>query len=385
MLKPAPLWRDTLLVRLLVLLWATLVLSHTAAFLVVTQLAIPLTKPRMEPSHSLHAAHNRPSVVFPSLPPADMPVLQESSTTPSPGLPLPILLLDYGIRLVVMGLGAWWGARWISRPVKRLISAAQAMTTALEQGQEPTVLDARGDTVEAQQAAAIFNQLSGELYRAFRSRELLFATVSHDLRTPMTRIRLRLESEPGPKELTQCIQDIAHMDHMVDSALTMLRQHTQHQACQPVRMDVLLQALIDDCEDMELPVFWSVASTDAAVTAMADPLALRRVLDNVVHNALRHATDVRLTLRQEPQTSTVVIVVEDNGSAIAAPQLKQLERMLKTGSYNNAVPNWTPEGNGLGLYIARDLMRLQGGSINLENRTEGEGGLRVTIRLSAAR
>lgn len=368
-------WRDTLFARLFLLLWATLVLSHVVAFGVVTQAVIPLTKPRIEAASS---DHTRPPVVFPSLPPAGIAVLQAPSA-PQQGLPWPVLLLDYALRLSVMGLGAWWGARWLSRPVQRLVDAAQGMTQALERGQTPKTLDATGDTIEAQQAAAVFNRLSDDLYRAFRSRELLFSTVSHDLRTPMTRMRLRLESQPGPTELALCIRDIAQMDEMVGSALALVRQRTQQQACQPVRLDALLHALVDDCEDMALPVHWSTADPPVAITAMADPLALRRVLDNVVHNALRYAKRVELALHQEPQRGTVAVTVEDNGPGIAAPQL---ERMASGNPYDASQQDWTPAGHGLGLYIAHDLMRLQGGSIDLENRNEG--GFLVTLRLRLA-
>lgn len=368
-------WQDTLFARLFVLLWATLVLSHAVAFGVVTQVVIPLTKPPIEAASS---DHTRPPVVFPSLPPADMPVLQ-ARAAPQQGLPWPVLLLDYALRLAVMGLGAWWGARWLSRPVQRLVDAAQDMTQALERGQTPKTLNATGDTVEAQQAASVFNRLSDDLYRAFRSRELLFSTVSHDLRTPMTRMRLRLESQPGPAELALCMRDIAQMDEMVGSALAMLRQRTQQQACQPVRLDALLQALADDCEDMNMPVHWTAADPPAATTAMADPLALRRVLDNVLQNALRHATRVELALHQEPQIGTVAITIEDNGPGIAK---SQLECMGSSNPYDASMQGWTPAGHGLGLYIAHDLMRLQGGSIDLANHNEG--GLRVTLRLRQA-
>lgn len=378
------LWQDTLFARLFVLLWATLVLSHAVAFVVVTQLAIPLTRPGVVAD----GAHQpRPAVVFPSLPPAGG---SASSELPArhddlPGLPLPLLLLDYAIRLLVMGLGAWWGSRWLALPVKRLVNAAHAMGSALEQGQPPPPLDEKRGTVEAQQAATVFNRLATDLYTAFRSRELLFATVSHDLRTPMTRIRLRLESHPGPAEVAQCIADIAQMDELVRSALAMVRQSAGSQALQPTRIDALLQAVVDDYADMGQPLVWPEAQTTPPITALADPLALRRVLDNVIQNALRHASQVQLSLWFAPDTATVTIALEDDGPGMAESQLASLlapaaPAMGLQGSVSgHGSAQAGGQGSGLGLYIAHDLMRLQGGSMVLTNRPEG--GLRVEIRL----
>ena len=378
------LWQDTLFARLFLLLWATLVLSHAVAFVVVTQLAIPLTRPSVA-ADGTH--HPRPAVVFPSLPPAGG---SASSELPArhddmPGLPLPLLLLDYAIRLLVMGLGAWWGSRWLALPVRRLVNAAHAMGNALEQGQPPPPLDEKRGTVEAQQAATVFNRLATDLYTAFRSRELLFATVSHDLRTPMTRIRLRLESHPGPAEVAQCIADIAQMDELVRSALAMVRQSAGSQALQPTRIDALLQAVVDDNADMGQPLVWSEAQTTPPITALADPLALRRVLDNVIQNALRHASQVQLSLWFAPDTSTVTIALEDDGPGMAESQLARLlapaaPAMGLQGSVSgHGSAQAGGQGSGLGLYIAHDLMRLQGGSMVLTNRPEG--GLRVEIRL----
>ena len=293
-----------------------------------------------------------------------------------PGLPLPVLLLDYAIRLLVMGYGAWWGSRWLTLPVKRLVKAAHAMGSALEQGQQPSLLDESQGTVEAQQAAAVFNRLSSDLYQAFRSRELLFATVSHDLRTPMTRIRLRLESQPGPAEVAQCINDIAQMDELVRSALAMVRMRDGAKAMQPTRIDALLQAVVDDYAEMGAQLEWPESAATPPVTAMADPLALRRVLDNVIQNALRHATCVHVALGGKSADNAVTITVEDNGPGITEAQLARMSEFI---AHTANTPS-SGQGSGLGLYIAQDLMQRQGGSLVLINRPEG--GLRVFIRLA---
>ncbi len=364
-------WHDTLFARLFVLLWATLLLSHAVAFVVVTEVAMPLYA---SPVSAPWSDRPRPQIIFPSLPPAGAGEHVDSPAVhPMPGLPLPLLLLDYAIRLLVMGLGAWWGSRWLTQPVSRLVQAAHQMSTALEQGQQPTPMDERQGTIEAQQAARVFNRLSMDLYKAFRSRELLFATVSHDLRTPMTRIRLRLESQPGPLEVAQCINDIAQMDELVRSALALAR--LQAQALQPTRIDAVIQAVVDDYEERGAQVHWPGSADAPALTALADPLALRRVLDNVVQNSLRLATELQIALYCTLDQNSVVITLDDNGPGIDEAQLV---RVFEPGvRATNAQSDH--HGHGLGLYIAQDLMRRQGGSIALSNRPEG--GLRVVIQL----
>lgn len=114
--------------------------------------------------------------------------------------------------------------------------------------------------------------------------------------------------------------------------------------------------------------------------ATAEPVALRRVLDNVVNNALRHATHVRFSLGLEPECGTVAILIEDNGPGMA---LSQLTQMPAVPQHYVTASEEAPVGYGLGLYIAHDLMRLQGGSMSLENLPEG--GLRVTLRLVCAK
>lgn len=366
------LWSDTLFARLLVLLWVTLVISHAVAFVVVTQVVIPMTV-----TPAAHGPdHPRTPIVFPSLPPVgttehiDLPAGHEL-----PGLPLPLLLLDYAIRLLVMGLGAWWGSRWLTQPVSRLVEAAHKMNTALAQGKQPQPMDASRGTVEAQQAAAVFNRLAMDLYKEFRSRELLFATVSHDLRTPMTRMRLRLESQPSPADIGHCINDIAEMDSLVRSALALVRQQHENTTLQPTRIDAVVQAVVDDFVETGARVDWPDAATAPVIATQADPMALRRVLDNVIQNALRHASCVRIALCVEPQHHSVAIVLDDDGPGIDEADLSRVfDPNLRA---TNAVSG--SQGNGLGLYIAQDLMQRQGGSIALNNRPEG--GLRVTLRL----
>ncbi len=198
-------WQDTLFKRLFLLIWGCLIVSHFVAFYVVTRLALPAPE-----SASGTTAGRPPMPALGSLPPTPG-VPTHGPTRPAPGagpsagppsrvLPMGALLLDYGIRAVLIGVAAWFGARWLSAPVRRLVSASQALTHSLSHNQPVPQLDERQGTVEVREATRVFNTMAGRLGHEFRGRGLLMASISHDLRTPLTRMRMRLEAlAPDPR------------------------------------------------------------------------------------------------------------------------------------------------------------------------------------------
>lgn len=166
---------DTLFLRLFVLMWATLVLSHLLAF----TLAVPSLGP---PPGDVGAPGARP-------PPPALPSLP-------PDLPAKALWLDYALRAAVIGVGALLGARWLSAPMRRLSRAADGLAAALASGRTPTPLDSTRGTAEVRAAAAVFNTMAQRLQEQFDARGMHMAALSHDLRTPLTRLRMRLEDAP---------------------------------------------------------------------------------------------------------------------------------------------------------------------------------------------
>jgi len=404
---------DTLFKRLFALMWLALVISHAVAFLVVTR-------------HGLTGNGRWPT--FPSLPPvsfarhagtpasasdpadaasavADGPMRPDERPAPppdgpgdgapppwrgspgSPGgmgppggpgsdgrggdLPTSAALLDYGIRLLIIGLAAWFGARWLSAPMRRLQTASRTLGQSLARNEAPPPVDERTGTVEVRETAQVFNEMSRQLSDQVHSRALLVAAISHDLRTPLTRIRMRLEGSEADPLTARSIADIHEMDDLIESALEVFRGTSPHEEpAEATDVFALVQALIDDLADLGQPVGVRGEPAPARVQAAG----LRRVVSNLVNNALRYGK--RADVRVHPAGDAVHIVIEDEGPGIPEAQLDAVTKpfyRLETSR------NRLTGGSGLGLYIARDLVARQGGTLTLENRAEG--GLRATIVL----
>jgi protein-histidine pros-kinase len=197
------------------------------------------------------------------------------------------------------------------------------------------------------------------------------AALSHDLRTPLTRLRMRLQDGP-PALVDAAVGDIHEMSTMMDATLAVLREQRDGAAPAPLDLRSLLEAIVDDHSAAGQDV--ALAPGDA-LRARAHPAALRRVVDNLVGNALRYGGSARLALSQ--QGARVVITVDDTGPGIPEEQLEQAFRpWVRLNEYTDP-----RAGHGLGLAIARDLAERDGGELTLANRAEG--GLRATLALPA--
>jgi signal transduction histidine kinase len=359
-------WSDTLFKRLFALMWIALVASHLVAWALVVHWALPPGGP--------HVVGHGPGVpMLPSLPPTPgLPgaALPGDGPDDAPLLPTGALLFDYGVRLLIIGVAAWWGARWLAAPVRRLVGASHALGASIG-GQAPLpALDERRGTVEVREAARVFNDMARQLDAQFKGRGLLIAAISHDLRTPLTRMRMRLESMQHEPAAERCIADVREMNELIDSALEMFRGEGYAEPPRSTDVYALVQALGDDLVEQGHDV--SVEGMPAIVPVQ--PAALRRALANLLANAVRYGerADVRV-LRDE---TGVTVLVEDSGPGIPQDQLDAVfEPFYRVDSSRSR----STGGTGLGLYIARDLVRRQGGRLALANRAEG--GLRAAVFL----
>ena len=394
---------DTLFKRLFALMWLALVVSHAVAFFVVTH------NRSMPPGGHLPTFPSLPPFPFaqhggtPAQPPAAIPGPppggpggpdEEGGPPPPPDLPaaagaeppatpvmvrhrreLPagLVLLDYAIRFLIIGVAAWLGARWLSRPMRKLAGAAGALHQAMVRNGSPPQVDERSGTVEVRETARVFNEMSRQLAELVNARALLVAAISHDLRTPLTRIRMRLEGQADDPAVGRSIADIHEMDELIESALEVFRGPGHEQPPQVTDMLALVQSITDDLADLGQPV--TVVGLPAL--ARVNPAALRRVVGNLVNNALRYG--VRAEVMVSSHGADVEIVVDDYGPGIPP---SQLEAVMQPFFRLEASRNRLTGGSGLGLYIARDLVTRQGGTLALANRTEG--GLRAKITLPKA-
>ncbi len=369
--------RDTLFARLFLLILLTLVGSHLVAWLVITRWAMPAAPPPPLASVSGSASAPRPAPPLPvlgSLPPT--PGLSgQALPAENAALPLPVLLADYGLRLLLIALAAGWGARWLARPVARMTAAARSLGAGVARGQAPAPLDENQGTVEVRDAAAVFNQMAAQLAQEFRARGLLMASISHDLRTPLTRMRIRLENLlPNPMAL-RCIEDIHEMDGLIDGAIAVFRADgAGDEAPQATDILALVQALTDDLVETGQPVQLHGDSVVAAVK----PAALRRAVSNLIGNALRYSGAAEVSVRANGGAAGGArILIEDRGPGIPEDQL---DRVLEPFYRVDPSRSRDTGGAGLGLHIARSLLQGQGATLNLSNRPGG--GLRVDITLN---
>jgi protein-histidine pros-kinase len=386
--------------RLFLLMWAALALSHLAAWLLLTQVLhgpqegdMPVhggppqmrvdgrTNGRSMPpgafgpgtprdvSHDDFgdagpAARDDPSMVPPNGMPGHVP------TFPSlpPDLPWRASLVDYGVRLALIALAAWWGSRWLAGPVRRLVAAAQQLTPALAQGRPAPHLDEDTGTVEVREAAAVFNRMAAELGGQFEERGLMIAAISHDLRTPLTRMRLRLETgEVEVKVRDRCIDDLREMNRLVESVIEVFRPA---EMAQPQRVDLsaLAQSAVDDLAETGLTVTFD----GPPAVVHAEPVSMRRVIDNLIGNALRYAGNARVSV--ELSAGVTRLVVEDDGPGIPEGELERVRQPFRRVEDSR---NRATGGTGLGLYIAQQLVQRQGAALVLSNRVEG--GLRAEV------
>jgi signal transduction histidine kinase len=364
---------NTLAKRLFLLMWAALVASHVLAFAAVYLLHF-----------SDHELRDLPT--FPSLPPT--PGFSAGRPAPPPhagdagqhapppephDLPTPVLLLDYGVRLLVIALAAWVGSRWLAAPTRRLVQASAALSETVGSAAELPELDEHSGTQELREAARVFNRMARELKRQFSERGLMVAAISHDLRTPLTRLRMRLETMEAPEALrARSVADIREMNSLIDTVLELFRGQGHAEPAQDTDVGALVQAQVDDLLEQGQQLRFDGES----VIARAQPLALRRVLANLLGNALRYGERAEVSVGRDAQQ--VWVRIEDAGPGIPA---EHLEAVFQPFYRLEGSRNRDTGGLGLGLYIARDLMRRQGGSLVLSNRAEG--GLRAEIRLPA--
>jgi signal transduction histidine kinase len=403
-------WRallgDTLFKRLFLLMWVALVASNLLAFGVMRQfteapgggppggMRLPPVLPSLPPMGA-PPARLAPDGPPPAPQPGDRPQ-PEAPPSSAPfgpdeprggGLPARALWIDYLVRVVGIGVAAWFGARWLSAPMRRLAEASDGLGGALVDGRALPVLEADRGTLEVRQTAQVFNTMAQRLRAQFDAQTLLMAAISHDLRTPLARLRLRLETMDEQTQTSRCIDDVREMDALIGSVLEMLRD--SHLRGEPGRIDVgaLVQAMVDDLVEQGEQVRLvgganseaGTASTGGAIV-LAQPAALKRVLGNLIGNALRHGGGTAEVSVATTPGREVIVVVADRGPGIAREQLDAVFQPFYR--VDPARGRGAGGGSGLGLYIARDLAQRSGGRLQLNHRDGG--GLQATLSLPLA-
>jgi signal transduction histidine kinase len=280
---------------------------------------------------------------------------------------LPIVLLG---QLALMLICTWLAVRIAIRPLTRL---AQAVET-LDPNTHAVHLDEKGPT-EVAHAAKAFNSMQARIAAYLKERMQLLAAISHDLQTPITRMKLRAEFMDDSAEKDKLWNDLGEIEHLVREGVAYARSvHGATEESRRTNLDSFLDSLVFDYQDMGKDVQLG-GKSDAVINTR--PHALRRVLVNLTDNALKFAGAAELWVEAKADGSLSVKVM-DRGPGIAEEELAQvMEPFYRVENSRNR----STGGTGLGLAIAQQLALAIGGSLTLSNR-EG-GGLCAELKLAA--
>lgn len=278
---------------------------------------------------------------------------------------LSTLIMAAGVALFSL-----WATRWIGKPLATFAQAADRL------GRDVNALPLPPDgPKEVRSAAAAFNQMQDRIRRFVEDRTRMLAAISHDLRSPIARLRLRTEMLPEGEGRIRMLADLADMADMVSSTLEFARGEGNDEPVQVIDLAATLGAICDNATDMGLAAEYDWSGR---LVCSCRPLALKRALSNLIENASRYGGKAAVQAVEDGRDIRVVIA--DDGPGIPEDCLETVftpfyrvepSRNRKTG------------GMGLGLTVARTIIRGHGGDITLENKPQG--GLRVTVILPQGR
>lgn len=347
---------DSLFARLLGVFLAAILLAHALAFAWFSHYG-------EHPPPAEQHAHG------PGLPPPeaygeDMPPMPPPEA-PTHGLEIDGPLIVLGFQLLTLLAAAWYGARLLSRPIRRLAEAAEQLAEDLD---SPPM--AETGPRETRLAARAFNRMQQRIRGQVQQRTRMLAAVSHDLRTPLARLKLRLEQIPDQPLRERMDHDLGEMIAMFDATLRYLHEQRDSETPQRLDLQALVESMAEDAQEHDADV--SVRGQCGPL--MAQPLALRSCVGNLLGNALRYAGHAEIALCDSREA--VEIRVIDHGPGI---DKAQHEAVFEAFFRLEGSRNRSSGGVGLGLTIAREAARRQGGDITLEE-TPG-GGLTAILRL----
>ena len=268
--------------------------------------------------------------------------------------------------LILIAILAYLVARMATRPIRQLAHAASALGRDID---HPPLAEA-GPT-EIRQAAYAFNAMQSRIRRQIQHRTHMLAAITHDLQTPLTRMRLRLEKVTDPELQQKLIDDLGVMHGMVREGLDLARSMDSSEKIQALDIDSLLDSVCADAADAGQDV---VLQGNTRAFVMAQPGALRRCLTNLIDNACKYGQLARVSIALEQQR--VAIRIRDRGPGIPEAELEsvfepfyrlEVSRSRDTG------------GTGLGLTIALNIAENHHGLLKLRNLAEG--GLEVLLEL----
>ena len=282
----------------------------------------------------------------------------------------PTFIIAFALMTLTAAVLTLWAVRRLTAPVATLAAAAEALGRDVNAPPLPE----NGPT-EVATAAAAFNTMAARIRRFVQDRTEMLTAIGHDLRTPITRLKLRAEFMEDEDQRRKMLNDLDELEAMVSATIAFGRDAKTTEPVASLDLPELLRTVLDEATDARPEAADRlVYEGPAHLTVQARPLALKRALANLVANAITYGGSA--TVRLSERKDMLVIEVDDDGPGIP-PQ--ELERVFEP--FYRGEPSRSREtgGVGLGLPIARNILRAHGGDVTLANRPTG--GVRATVTL----
>jgi signal transduction histidine kinase len=275
-------------------------------------------------------------------------------------------LLSMGIMAIVILAVSVRAVRRVTAPLAAVSAAAERLGNDLNAPPMPET-----GTIETRQASRAFNTMQARLRSLIENRTRMLAAISHDLRTPLTLLRLRAENVENPQERDKMLATIAEMDSMIGETLQFARDEATTEIRRPTDIAALVQSIVDDMADAGLPVKMQPADP---IVYNCRPDALKRAIRNLLDNAVKYGNAASVTIQTTPKT--IEVIIDDEGPGIPEQELSRVfdpfYRLEESRSRETG-------GVGLGLAIAQSIVQAQRGELVLSNRSTA--GLRARIAL----
>jgi hypothetical protein len=266
-----------------------------------------------------------------------------------------------------------WAVRRLTLPVRMLAAAAEALGRDVNAPPLP-----EAGPLEVATAAAAFNTMAARIRRFVQDRTEMLTAIGHDLRTPITRLKLRAEFMEDEELRRKMLADLDELESMVSATLAFGRDASTTEPVSPIDLAELLRTVLDEAGDARPEAVERLSySGPPHLTVRVRPLSLKRALSNLVTNALTYGSSAAVCLIPASQ-GMLRIEIEDDGPGIPA---SDLDRVFEPFYRVEASRNNETGGVGLGLPIARNILRAHGGDVTLANRPTG--GARAVVTLPA--
>ena len=271
--------------------------------------------------------------------------------------------------LSITALLAWLVVRTSIRPLKEMTKAAENLGQDILA--EPLI--ERGPP-EVSLAIRAFNTMQKQIQGFLKERTQILAAVTHDLKTPLTRMRLRIEHCEDSELKRRLESDLSEMQNLINEGLELARSMHSHETYQLIDLNAMLHSICDDCLDSGIEAHYQTNADELEMLIEVQPLALRRILENLIDNACKYGqrADISASLLGD----VFEIHIRDQGPGIPDSLLDSVfQPFVRLEESRSRATG----GTGLGLSIAANLIKMQRGSIELENHSEG--GLVAIIKI----